>query len=57
MRLDAEPIADIRAMRREDNTIAEAAEERAGRRASLPGGAIDAVGLQLLHDLWIEEAS
>jgi AbrB family looped-hinge helix DNA binding protein len=54
-RPDADPIAEIRAMRREDNTIADAAEERAGRRAALPGGGIDAVGLQLLRDLGIDQ--
>jgi hypothetical protein len=51
MRSAADSIAEIRAMRREDNTIAEAAEERARRRAAQPGSGIDAVGLQLLHDL------
>jgi hypothetical protein len=56
MRSDTDAIADIRAMRREDNTIADATEERAGRRGAEAGGGIDAVGVELLRHLGIDEA-
>jgi AbrB family looped-hinge helix DNA binding protein len=56
MTSDADAIADIHAMRVEDNIIADAAEERAGRRRGEAGGGIDAVGRELLRHLGIGEA-
>src|SRR5258708_39953609 len=46
MQSDDDAMAEIRALRREDNAISDAAEERAGRRGADPGGGIDAVGVE-----------
>ncbi len=56
MASDADAIADIRALRREDNTIADAADERAERRGAEAGGGVDTIGLELLRHLGIGEA-
>ncbi len=56
MTSDADAIADIRAMRLEDNTIADASDERAERRGAEAGRGIDAVGLELLRHLGIGDA-
>ena len=58
MRSDTDAIADLRAMRREDITIADAAEERTRRRgAETAAGRIDAVGIELLRHLGVDSAS
>jgi len=54
---DADAVADVRAMRREDTRIADAAEERAAKRGRQQGGGIDAVGLELLRHLGIDESA
>jgi AbrB family looped-hinge helix DNA binding protein len=56
MKSDADAVADVRAMRGEDNTIADAADERARRRGAEAGAGIDEVGLELLRHLGIGEA-
>jgi AbrB family looped-hinge helix DNA binding protein len=56
MSSDIDAVADVRAMRREDATIADAAEERARRQGRETGGGIDAVGLELLRHLGIDES-
>ncbi|HEY4028277.1 MAG TPA: AbrB/MazE/SpoVT family DNA-binding domain-containing protein [Candidatus Dormibacteraeota bacterium] len=56
MRSDPDAIGEIRATRREDNAIADAAEERAVRRGADADGGIDAVGFELLRHLGIDEA-
>lgn len=53
---NADAITDVRAMRREDNAIADAAEETSGRRGAEAGRGIDAVGLELLRHLGVAEA-
>jgi hypothetical protein len=55
MQSDDDAMAEIRALRREDTAISDAAEERAGRRGADPGGGIDAVGVELLRKLGIDE--
>ena len=57
MRSNADAVADVRAMRRENTRIADAAEERAAERGKQPGGGIDAVGLELLRHLGIDESA
>ena len=57
MRSEADAITDVRAMRREDTRITDAAEERAAVRGAQPGGGIDAVGLELLRHLGVDESA
>ncbi len=53
MRSEDDVMAETRAMRREDNAISDAAEERAALRGAEPGDGMDAVGLELLRHLGI----
>jgi bifunctional DNA-binding transcriptional regulator/antitoxin component of YhaV-PrlF toxin-antitoxin module len=57
MRSEPDAIEDVRAMRREDVAIADAAEERAVRRGQAGGGGTDAVGVDLLRRLGMDETS
>jgi len=57
MRSDADATGDVRAMRREDTRIADAAEEQAAMRGRQSGSGIDAVGLELLRHLGIDESA
>jgi AbrB family looped-hinge helix DNA binding protein len=56
MRSDVDAGADVRAMRHEDNRIADAAEERSRWRGDQVGADIDTVGLELLRTLGLAEA-
>lgn len=56
MRSDLDAVADVRAMRREDSAIADAADEQAVRRGADTSGGIDPVGAELLRRLGVDEA-
>lgn len=54
---DVDAVTEVRAMRSEDNTIADAAEQRSAQRGTEADGGVDAVGLELLRHVGVAPES